>query len=390
MQLADFDYDLPADLIAQHPPKERTAARLMSVTDTAITHGSISDLPELLQSGDLLILNDTRVVKARLSGRKATGGAAEIFLERVLTDEVSEQARSHLALCQVRVSKPMKPSSVIFVGEVPIICDGRDGAFYRLRFPIPVFDFLEQHGEVPLPPYIRRNPEASSLSRDGSVDTSNRNDSDDEDRYQTVFAQTPGAVAAPTAGLHFSEALIKHIEARGVTIARITLHVGAGTFQPVRSEALDEHVMHLERYAIPSETIAAITQTRANGGKVVAVGTTVVRALESSALTFADSSELDTLSHTEVQGELKGGPGETRLFIRPGFRFRVVDSMLTNFHLPKSTLLLLVSAFAGQARIADAYAAAVANKYRFFSYGDAMFIRCLQKTAAQKDTQENL
>ena len=338
MRLSDFDYALPPELIAQHPAPRRTASRLLHLDGRSgeLEDLAFRDIVRLIASGDVLVLNDTRVIKARLRGRKDTGGEIEVLIERIVDP--------HAALAQVRASKTPKPGGKLLFGDsVQAEVLGREGEFFRLRFADEVLKVLEAHGEVPLPPYI-----------------AHAGDRDDEARYQTVYARTPGAVAAPTAGLHFDEALIASLQARGVVIAYVTLHVGAGTFQPVRVEDLSTHVMHSEWYSIPQETVDAIARARAAGGRVIAVGTTTLRALEAAA-----------------QGELRAGSAETRLFIVPGFRFRVVDRLVTNFHLPRSTLLMLVSAFAGMDNIRRAYAHAIAQRYRFFSYGDAMLLeRC--------------
>lgn len=339
MRLSDFDFHLPPELIAQHPEGERGGARLLHLDGAAggLTDRRIRDLPQLVGEGDLLVFNDTRVIKARLHGRKASGGRVEVLVERVL------DARE--ALAQVRASKPPREGGALLLGDGLTVKVGeRRGEFYRLRFEGDdnVFEALERHGEVPLPPYIER-PAAAG----------------DEARYQTVYAAYPGAVAAPTAGLHFDDALLAAVRAAGAKTAFITLHVGAGTFQPVRAENLAEHVMHSEWYQIGTATAEAIARTRAAGGRVLAVGTTTLRALESAAA---------------AGGEASPGAAETRLFILPGYRFRVVDRLLTNFHLPKSTLLMLVSAFGGVENIRRAYAHAVEQRYRFFSYGDAMLI----------------
>jgi S-adenosylmethionine:tRNA ribosyltransferase-isomerase len=341
VRLSDFDYAPPAELIAQHPLLERTASRLLHVDGAsgAIEDLAFPDIVSLLDAGDVLVVNDTRVIKARLRARKDSGGEIEILVERVLDGD--------RILAQVRASKPLKAGRRLFVGEVEAEVLERRGEFFELRFsPSPlgeggVLEILEQHGEVPLPPYITHAPKA-----------------EDEARYQTVYARSPGAVAAPTAGMHFDEALLATIRAKGVEVASVTLHVGAGTFQPVRVEDVSEHVMHAEWYSVPEATVEAIARARARRGRVIAVGTTALRALESGA----------------ADGELRAGTGETRLFIVPGYRFRVVDRLVTNFHLPKSTLLMLVSAFAGADTIRRAYAHAVAQRYRFFSYGDAMLL----------------
>ena len=339
MRLSDFDYALPPDLIAQHPPERRSASRLLHVDGAtgALEDLRFADIESLLDSRDLLVVNDTRVIKARLRGRKDSGGDVEMLVERVLDE--------NRALAQVRASKPLKEGRHVILAEgSEIEVLARRGEFYELRFPAPgVFAVLEARGEVPLPPYITHRAEDSDAAR-----------------YQTVYAREPGAVAAPTAGLHFDEPLLAALRAKGVGIASLTLHVGAGTFQPVRVDEISRHVMHSEWYAVPEPTVAAIAAARARGGRVVAVGTTALRALESAA----------------AEGELRAGSAETRLFITPGYRFRVVDRLVTNFHLPKSTLLMLVSAFAGTDNIRRAYAHAVADRYRFFSYGDAMLLEC--------------
>ena len=326
MQRADFRFELPGELIAQRPTANRVGSRLLELQGDEVRHRSFEAVLDLLDAGDLLVVNDTRVIKARLMGRKDSGGQAEIVVERL-----DGECR---ALCQVRSSKPLKPGRRVFVGDSTITVVERVGEFYRLDFGEPVAPYLERHGRVPLPPYIDRQA-----------------DTTDEDRYQTVYASVPGAVAAPTAGLHFDQALLDDLRAKGVGLARVTLHVGAGTFQPVRVEDLSRHRMHAERYVLPQSTRRALDACR---GRVVAVGTTVVRTLEAAAATGVDC-------------------GETRLFITPGYRFRAVDALITNFHLPESTLLMLVSAFAGVERIRRAYASAVGERYRFYSYGDAMF-----------------
>jgi S-adenosylmethionine:tRNA ribosyltransferase-isomerase len=335
----DFRYELPERLIAQQPSVDRDASRLLVLNPPAnavdVSHRRFTDLVDQLAPGDLLVVNDTRVIKARLLAEKDSGGRAEVLLERIESEDE--------ALCQVRVSKPLKPGRRLRTAGGEIDVRAREGEFYRLRFPEPVLAFLETHGSVPLPPYIER-PAADS----------------DEARYQTVWSRVPGAVAAPTAGLHFTEELLENLTARGVRRAAITLHVGAGTFQPVRVQDLAAHRMHAERYSIDAGVARAIEETAAAGRRVVAVGTTVVRALESAAIG----------AHRVAQG-----PGETRLFITPGYRFQVVDALVTNFHLPESTLLMLVTAFGGYERVMAAYGEAVANGYRFFSYGDAMFLQ---------------
>jgi S-adenosylmethionine:tRNA ribosyltransferase-isomerase len=346
LHLSDFDYHLPEQLIAQHPAQERTSSRLLQLADGRELHGAFADLKDILNPGDLLILNDTRVVKARLQAVKDSGGSAEILLEKVLLPLVgAAAAASNEALCQVRVSKPLKNGRRLLVRDAVIECLGRQGEFYHLRFPQPVFDFLQAFGELPLPPYIKRGGSAHG-------------ETIDEARYQTVFARHPGAVAAPTAGLHFSESFLVQLQQQGVGVAYVTLHVGAGTFQPVRKENLSAHIMHEEHYQIQSDVVEQIRRTKADGGRVVAVGTTVIRTLEAAA----------------THGPLQPRSGATRLFITPGFEFRVVDALVTNFHLPKSTLMMLVCAFGGYQDVMAAYRAAVIEQYRFFSYGDAMFI----------------
>ena len=342
--LGDFDFALPPELIAQHPTPERSGSRLLDGSGEQAQDRRFRDLPDLLREGDLMVVNDTRVVKARLLGAKASGGAVEALVERIEPE--------HRVLAHLRASKSPKPGSIVRFGEGEgfeaevLGRSGADGSLFELRFPDDPYALLERHGHVPLPPYIARDDE-----------------SDDERRYQTVFAARPGAVAAPTAALHFDAELLAAIAARGVERCAVTLHVGAGTFQPVRSENLDQHVMHSERYEVGADAVAAIARTRARGGRVVAVGTTSLRALESAALAAVGTG-----------GPLRPASGETRLFVRPGFEFRVVDLLLTNFHLPKSTLLMLVSAFAGHPRMLALYRHAIAAHYRFFSYGDAMLL----------------
>jgi S-adenosylmethionine:tRNA ribosyltransferase-isomerase len=338
VKLSDFDYELPPALIAQFPAAARGASRLLHLDGAsgALHDRGFSDLASLVEAGDVLVMNDTRVIKARLTGHKDSGGQVEVLVERVL-----DHAR---VLAQVRASKsPRAGMRLMLGGNTVAEVLGRDGEFYELRFIDcdDVFALLERAGSVPLPPYISHTP-----------------DDGDAARYQTVYAKTPGAVAAPTAGLHFDNAMLAALRERGVTLASLTLHVGAGTFQPVRVEDLGTHTMHAEWYSLPQATVDAIAATRAAGGNVIAVGTTTLRALESAA----------------VAGELSAGHAETRLFILPGFQFRVVDRLITNFHLPRSTLLMLVSAFAGSDNIRCAYRHAVAARYRFFSYGDAMLI----------------
>ena len=332
LSIDDFDYELPPELIAQHPSESRSASRLLGLQGDALADHRFSELPQLLSPGDLLVLNDTRVIKARLFGKKQTGGHIEVLIERLLP--------AGEALAQIHAGRPAKPGSTLRLeGGLELRVLGRVGEFYHLRFPVgaDVLALLERHGSVPLPPYITHAPQA-----------------EDESRYQTVYARSAGAVAAPTAGLHFDESLLEALAQRGVRFAYVTLHVGAGTFQPVRVKSLAEHRMHGERYEIPKATVDAIAATRERGGKIIAVGTTTVRCLEASGAT--------------------AGSAETDLFITPGFQFRVVDRLVTNFHLPRSTLLVLVSAFAGIEQVRRAYRHAIEKRYRFYSYGDAMLI----------------
>ncbi len=337
LSLSDFDYHLPAELIAQVPAAVRSTSRLLH----ADSHGRIddlrfSDLIALLRPNDLLVLNDTQVIQARLLGKKDSGGKVEVLVERI-TEE-------NLALAHVRASKsPGAGTLLVLAEEVCVEVLGRSDDLFVLKFDRPVLEALAEYGAVPLPPYITHQPDARDI-----------------ERYQTVYAREPGAVAAPTAGLHFDQEIFDQLDVLGVKRAFVTLHVGAGTFQPVRDNNLDTHIMHAERYTVPQTTIDAIAETRARGGRVIAVGTTSVRALESAAqlqpaLTTAQS-------------------GDTRLFITPGFRYQVVDAMVTNFHLPQSTLLMLVAAFIGLTEMKAAYQHAIAQRYRFFSYGDAMFL----------------
>jgi S-adenosylmethionine:tRNA ribosyltransferase-isomerase len=335
MRLSDFHYDLPEELIAQRPLERRGDSRLLHLgADGRVADRRFADLPGLLDPGDLLVFNDTRVIPARLHGHKASGGRVEILVERLLSDN---EAQAH-----VRASKSPRPGTELRVGDHRLQVLGRDGDLFRLRCDEPgLARLLEQHGHMPLPPYIQRD-----------------DDRQDQERYQTVYAQRPGAVAAPTAGLHFDEAMLERLAGRGIASAHVTLHVGAGTFQPVRSEKLDQHVMHSEWLEVGQDVVDAVAATRARGGRVVAVGTTSVRSLETAA----------------GGGSLAAYRGDTRLFIRPGYRFRVVDALVTNFHLPESTLLMLVCALAGYEETMSAYRHAVGAGYRFFSYGDASFI----------------
>ncbi len=340
MKTADFDYHLPDELIAQLPLAQRTDSRLLYVPSERHSDGQLQDLQftaleQLLQPGDLLVLNDTRVIPARLFGQKASGGKLELLVERV--------TGQHEALCHIRCSRSPKPGSTLLLeGGMSAEVTAREGALFAVRFATQsVLHYLQAHGHMPLPPYIERADNAA-----------------DAERYQTVFADKAGAVAAPTAGLHFDAALLERLRGKGVNTATVTLHVGAGTFQPVKADTLSEHRMHAEWIDVPAETAAQINQTRAAGGRVVAVGTTVVRSLES----------------LPAGEEAVAWQGETRIFISPGYAFRFVDVLITNFHLPKSTLLMLVSAFGGYPRMLDVYRHAVEQRYRFFSYGDAMLI----------------
>ena len=337
MKRSDFHFDLPAELIAQRPLPRRSDSRLLALARAggAIADRAFRDLPALLRPGDLLVFNDTRVIPARLFGRKETGGRVELLLERLLSDRE--------CLAQLRVSKPLRPGGAILLEDGSrLVMSGREGAFVRLALEDGrLSDKLGKLGHVPLPPYITRADSA-----------------EDFERYQTVYANAPGAVAAPTAGLHFDAELLAAIDARGVERARVTLHVGAGTFQPVRVDDIERHEMHAEYLEVAAETCAAVHRTRERGGRVVAVGTTSVRALETAA----------------AGGELQPFRGDSRIFIHPGYRFRVIDALVTNFHLPESTLLMLVCALAGMPETLAAYRHAVAMRYRFFSYGDAMLV----------------
>ena len=336
MQVSDFDYSLPDELIAQYPLDERGASRLLVIDSTpnALADRRFSDLPAVLNPGDLLVFNDTRVIRARLYASKETGGRVEILIERILS--------STTALAQIRASKPPKPNAVLALacGNTAKVV-GRETDFYHLQFGLPLAPYLEEHGEVPLPPYLNREAEPPDI-----------------ERYQTVYARHAGAVAAPTAGLHFDEDMLLETKQMGVRHAFVTLHVGAGTFQPLRSENIESNRLHSERMMVDEQTCRAVDRTRKEGGRIIAVGTTSVRVLESASM----------------DGVLKPFDGDTELFIVPGYRFNCVDAMITNFHLPRSSLLMLVAAFAGTERMLDAYRHAISERYRFFSYGDAMFI----------------
>ncbi len=338
MRLSDFDYDLPQSLIAQYPEAQRSDSRLLALLtgENEPKDLMFRDFPSLLRGGDLLVFNNTRVMPARLLGRKETGGKVELLIERVIS--------SHRALAHVRASKTPKPGSRLLLGEGlhPVFVEERRDELFALRLEQGDFHgLMTREGHMPLPPYILRADQPL-----------------DQERYQTVYAEHPGAVAAPTAGLHFDRGMLDRLTSLGIGQAMLTLHVGAGTFQPVRSERLEAHAMHSERVEVDAAVCGKVRETRASGGRVIAVGTTSVRALEAAS----------------AGGELQPYSGETRLFIRPGYRFRSVDAMLTNFHLPRSTLLMLVAAFAGHRRVMQAYLHAVQRQYRFFSYGDAMFL----------------
>lgn len=338
---ADFDYCLPPELIAQHPASQRTASRLLRLDAAGGLHDlQFTDLLHQLRPDDLLVFNDTRVIKARLLGHKHSGGKVEVLVERITGDT--------RVLAHVRASKSPKPGGRLRLADAfDVSVIGRAGDLFELEFPASVLELLDAYGATPLPPYIEHAAEEH-----------------DDERYQTVYAREPGAVAAPTAGLHFDEATLAALDAQGVKRAFVTLHVGAGTFMPVRVENLEEHVMHSELYTVPLATVQAIAAARAAGGRVIAVGTTSVRALESAA------------AEVGAENGLLSGPaqGDTRLFITPGYAFRIIDALVTNFHLPQSTLLMLIAALAGMEPIRRAYAHAVAARYRFFSYGDAMLI----------------
>jgi S-adenosylmethionine:tRNA ribosyltransferase-isomerase len=342
MRTTDFDFHLPEELIAQFPTPERSSSRLLRLNGQTgdINDEFFSKLPQFLQAGDLLVFNDTRVIKARLQGHKASGGKIEVLIERVVDNQN--------ALAHVRASKSPRIGSRLILAnafEAEVMSRHDDLFLLVIHSQKPILELLEQHGTMPLPPYI--NHEADSV---------------DEQRYQTVYAKSSGAVAAPTAGLHFDTAMLELLQQRGIEFAYVTLHVGAGTFQPVRVDNIAEHKMHSEVYSVSENTVAAIKAARQRGGKVTAVGTTALRALESAA----------------QSGELLAGSGETTIFITPGYHFQVVERLLTNFHLPKSTLLMLISAFAGMKNVQEAYRHAITEKYRFFSYGDAMLIERAQ------------
>jgi S-adenosylmethionine:tRNA ribosyltransferase-isomerase len=340
MRVADFSFELPDELIARHPKKERSSSRLLSLDGNSgkLEHKVFTDIVDMLNPNDIMIFNNTKVIPARMFGQKATGGKVEVLVERVLDD--------HRVLAHVRSSKsPKEGATLILEGKAEATMLGRQGELFELRFSGEqnVFSILEDIGHMPLPPYIDRPDEE-----------------EDKERYQTVYNEKPGAVAAPTAGLHFDETLLQKIKEKGVETAFITLHVGAGTFQPVRVDSVDDHIMHSEYIEVPEDVVEAINKAKAKGGRVIAVGTTSVRSLESAAKVHG--------------GELRAFSGDTDIFIYPGYEFKVIDAMVTNFHLPESTLIMLVSAFAGQQHIMNAYHTAIEQRYRFFSYGDAMFL----------------
>ncbi len=353
MKLSDFDYHLPEELIAQHPPAERTASRLLHLDGVtgAIQDRTFSDITSLLLPNDLLVFNNTKVIKARLHGHKEKGGSAEVLIERILENN---SPQSSMALAHIRASKSPKPGSrIIFANNIVATMVRRVEDLFELHFEGSerVHDVLEKIGEVPLPPYITHQADAG-----------------DESRYQTVYAKHIGSVAAPTAGLHFDQALLDKIDALGVASAYVTLHVGAGTFQPVRDDDISKHTMHSERFHVPPETVEAVAAAKALRGRVIAVGTTSMRTLEAASST----------------GALLAQQSETQIFIKPGYEFKTVDRLITNFHLPKSTLMMLVAAFAGRENMVTAYRHAVEHRYRFFSYGDAMLI---EKNCALPDAR---
>ena len=341
MRVTDFAFELPESLIAHYPMPERSSCRLLSLDGPtgALTHGTFTDILDKLNPGDLLVFNNTRVIPARLFGRKASGGKIEVLVERMLDDK--------RILAHIRASKAPKPGAELLLGDdesIKATMLARHGALFEVEFndERPVLEILNGIGHMPLPPYIDRPDEDA-----------------DRELYQTVYGTRPGAVAAPTAGLHFDEPLLNKLRAKGVEMAFVTLHVGAGTFQPVREEKLSEHKMHSEWYSVSPEVAAKVNETKAKGGRIVAVGTTSLRTLEAAAV---------------APGRIQSGARDTTLFVTPGYKFNTIDALITNFHLPKSTLVMLVSAIAGRERILDAYRHAIENKYRFFSYGDAMFL----------------
>jgi len=353
MKTSDFNFDLPDELIARYPAEERSASRLLQLDGVtgALTDGTFKDVLSFLQPGDLLVFNNTRVIPARLFGEKETGGKVEMLLERLL--------ENNEALAHVKASRSPKPGQVLKVAGVDVQVVGRQGNLFHLAFDTEgtVLELLDQAGHMPLPPYMEREDNEF-----------------DRERYQTVYAEKPGAVAAPTAGLHFDDALLEQIRAKGIRTEFVTLHVGAGTFQPVKVDDVTTHEMHAEYIEVSQQVVDAVKQTRANGGRVVAVGTTSVRSLESASMS----------------GEIAAFQGDSRIFIYPGYRFRSVDAMITNFHLPESTLIMLVSAFCGKDHTMAAYEHAVTNKYRFYSYGDAMLLTRPQTTNDADDASQEI
>ena len=345
MKLSDFSFELPEKLIAKYPTQQRTASRLLHLDGKTgnVAHTMFADMLKFVELGDLLVFNNTRVIPARLLGKKETGGQVEVLIERITSDNT--------ALAHVRASKAPKPGSKLILEEkVNVTVTGRDDALFILQFDHDetVLTLLEAHGHMPLPPYIDRPDESS-----------------DKERYQTVYNQKPGAVAAPTAGLHFDDAILAALKEKGVNLAFVTLHVGAGTFQPVRVDNIKEHKMHAEFAEVPKDVVDAVLTTKANGKRVIAVGTTSVRSLESAAKASAERGDEEVIAPFNE---------DTEIFIYPGFEFKVVDAMFTNFHLPESTLMMLISAFAGIENVMKAYQEAIEKEYRFFSYGDSMFI----------------
>lgn len=338
MHVNDFDFSLPDELIARHPAAERTGSRLLELNGPTgqIAHRQFPEIEDLIEPGDLLVFNNTRVIPARLFGQKVSGGKVEILVERVTSD--------HSALAHIRSNKSPKPGTeLVMEGGIKLTVTGREENLFLIESTLrtPLVELLEAHGHMPLPPYLERE-----------------DDDDDRERYQTVYAERKGAVAAPTAGLHFDESLLKRLNEKGANTAFVTLHVGAGTFQPVKADNIKDHVMHSEWIDVPADVVAEIKKTKAAGKRVIAVGTTSVRSLESAS----------------QSGEIEPFTGDTNIFIYPGYRFKTVDALLTNFHLPKSTLIMLISAFAGKDHVMNAYHSAIEEKYRFFSYGDAMFV----------------
>ena len=376
LKLSDFDFDLSPELIAQHPAATRSASRLLDGRMATPVDRVFSSLPSLLQAGDLLVFNDTRVVKARIFGEKSSGGKVELLIERVM--------QGNEVVAHMKVSKKPQLGSVLYMaggqsngsggnGDKGFTATliGRwptdDGALFRFMLSDDPYTLMEKYGCMPLPPYIKRHQNESTQGPD---------ETEDIERYQTVFAKHPGAVAAPTAALHFDEAVLADLQARGIHKASVTLHVGAGTFQPVKTDNIADHQMHFERYSIPAATQQAIADCKARGGRVVAIGTTTVRSLESWARQSSTEQTTKQMGSDPIYDSVDADTGfqDTNIFITPGFQFKVVDLLITNFHLPKSTLMMLVSAFSGHAHIMALYQHAIAQKYRFFSYGDSMLL----------------